>query len=216
MESKKIIGERFGILVVLEYLGLIDIGRQRSTLVKCRCDCGNIVNVSLSRIKQGYQKSCGCLLKNHQKQFPNNYSPAKHGYYHHELYHTWFGMIGRCYDDRVEAYSAYGKRGICVCDEWKHDYIIFYSWAIKNGYEKGLTLERKNNNGNYEPSNCKWATRREQANNRRTTHYVKLHGDSMSMADACRLLKLNYKIINQRVKRDGLSFEEAILIPINK
>jgi hypothetical protein len=121
-------------------------------------------------------------------------------------------MKQRCYDKNYISYKDYGGRGIKVCKEWKSDFMAFYGWAVSNGWEQGLTLDRfPNNNGNYCPENCRWATPERQANNRRSNIIVELDGVKMSLTDACKKLKLNSKLIRQRIKRDNYSFKEAII-----
>lgn len=207
MVEEIIIGAKRGLLTIIEHLGTI----RGDTTVRCLCDCGNTKDVIYYQFRTGHVRSCGCLVIEARKNFRIRCPSTKHGYYHNELFHTWVGMITRCYKKTDVAYPDYGGRGIGVCDEWRADFINFYNWAINNGYKKGLTVDRfPNNDGNYEPFNCRWATKREQANNRRSTRYVELEGKRISMADACRVLNVKYKIVNQRINRDGLSFEDAI------
>ena len=90
-------------------------------------------------------------------------------------------MKRRCYTPSASAYKHYGARGIVVCEEWKNDFISFYNWAIRNGYKENLTIDRINVNGNYEPGNCRWATKKEQANNKRNNNFIKYKDKKLSI-----------------------------------
>lgn len=95
--------------------------------------------------------------------------------YKRKLYKVWDSMKYRCYNPNCDAFENYGGRGIKICDEWRRNFHVFYEWAISNGYQEGLSIDRINNDGNYEPDNCRWATVKEQGNNRRTCVYVTIN-----------------------------------------
>jgi len=156
-------GQRFDRLIAICPMGGGGIGKHIIWL--CRCDCGNLCKTESSNLKRGYVKSCGCWKRDQAKKCGENNFHYKHGDAHPKtrLYGIWAGMIGRCYYPKNDSYRYYGKRGIQVCLEWKNDYSSFKKWALSNGYQNNLTIDRINNNGHYEPSNCQWLTRAENA-----------------------------------------------------
>lgn len=153
------IGDKFNKLTVLEKTNQ---RINRSIIYKCQCDCGNITYVKSTNLIKGYIKSCGCL----QKEMANKLNKT-HGLSRTKLFYIYQDMKKRCSVKNHHAYKYYGKRGIKVCDEWANNFMPFYNWATNNGYKEGLTIDRINNNGNYEPNNCRWVTMSIQCKNRR-------------------------------------------------
>ncbi len=163
----KLEGQKFGKLTVVKQDGKDSSGH---TMWLCQCDCGNKVTVVGSHLKNGNTKSCGCLSneireKANEERHQNKY----YGDDEKRLRNIRDGMIKRCYKENSDSYKYYGGRGIIICDEWLHSFKTFYDWAIANGYQNNLTIDRINVNGNYEPSNCRWVTMLEQSKNKRNS-----------------------------------------------
>jgi hypothetical protein len=158
-------GQRFGRIVVLHETPKRDKGG--NVLWECKCDCGNITCTSSQNLRRGYTKSCGCY--NHDIITKDN--PK----YKRPLYFIYHSMKCRCYNPNDRAFHNYGARGIKISDAWK-TYEKFEKWALKNGYKKGLWLDRINNDLDYSPDNCRWATPKEQQNNKRTNVKVNING----------------------------------------
>jgi hypothetical protein len=163
---KSAVGRRFSCLVVISTF------KERYT---CQCDCGNTVVVDSSNLYKGFTKSCGC------KRFaPETYHVRKEvnalrriakrkerKFRHPRIFQVWKNMLCRCNNPKVRMYKWYGARGISVCDEWAKNYFAFQDWARKNGYRRGLQLDRTENDGHYTPDNCRFVTAKVNQNNRR-------------------------------------------------
>jgi hypothetical protein len=129
-------------------------------LWRCRCICGNETLATRYQLKSGHKKSCGCWRVDNCAIVATRHGGAKRGQ-KMRLYGIWAGIFSRCTNPNVKAFPRYGGRGISVCDDW-HSFPAFRDWAEANGYRDDLAIDRINNDGNYEPSNCRWATYKEQ------------------------------------------------------
>lgn len=139
---------------------------------------------------------------------------VKHGLYSHRLYRIWVKLRGRCNNPSYHEYSNYGGRGISVCEEWNTNFMSFYNWSLANGYAENLTLDRINNDGNYEPNNCRWATQKQQCNNFRRNHLLTYKGETRTMQEWGELLGVNVSTMSTRAWR-GWSTQEILFGRIN-
>lgn len=177
-----VVGKKYGRLTVIseaEYHK--SVGGSKKRMVLCQCECGNIKPVLVSSLISGSTKSCGCLLKEVSKA-----KQIKHGDGHSRLNCVWTNMKQRCYNPKRSDFEKYGQRGITVCDEWKNNYAAFRDWAIANGYDPKAkrgqcTIERIDVNGNYEPSNCRIATQKDQCNNLRKNLLIEINGRKQTL-----------------------------------
>ena len=156
-----------------------------------KCDCGNINDYDYSAVITGHIKNCNkCGIKLRSKAI------TKHGFSKNVLYRRWADMKKRCYNPNVQRYNQYGALGIKVCDEWKNSFECFLKWSIENGYSKELSLERKNVNGNYEPSNCIYIPLREQHFNKKNTRYILYKGEEIALSKLLHKENLSHHLSN--------------------
>ena len=162
-------GQRFSAVVVLERA---ENSKRNEVMWRCRCDCGKEFITRARSLRSGEVTSCGCLGKEHAVAAMKK-ANTKHGASPHrgyaKLYNTWLRMKGRCSRPTATSYKYYGGRGISVCEEWEKDFVAFRDWALANGYQEGLSIDRIDVNGNYCPENCRWITMSEQQRNKRNT-----------------------------------------------
>ena len=194
-------GKRYGRLIVIEYVGKKD----NDILWKCKCDCGEEKIATANNLNSGRTKSCGCLLAESRKK-PHNLHPKfknrRKGISHSRIYTIYRGMIYRCNRNYHENKRYYG-RGIKVCQEWlgENGFYNFYNWAMNNGYSDNLTIDRIDNDGNYEPTNCRWVTMHDQQNNKNNNIRISYNGETKTLSQWCEELSLNYRTVLARNRR---------------
>lgn len=206
-------GMRFGALVVIkEGEPLLNSKGYRLIRWDCLCDCGNEVTVRPADLKRGHTISCGCLGKLHRKN-----GTTKHGLRYKRAYNIYCGIMERCYTKTCNAYNLYGGRGIKVCDEWRgpNGAENFYKWAMMNGYNDNLSIDRIDTNGDYCPSNCRWTDAKTQSNNRRTNLYIEIDGETKTLKQWTEQYHANYSAVYQRIARMGWDAKEALTKPVN-
>ena len=195
-------GMKFNMLTVIERVGVDSSGR---VLWRCICDCGNETIVPSYGLTSNHTKSCGCLMVTAHQTHGQSYS---------HLYQIWHGMKMRCVNPNMQDYSRYGGRGINVCDDWNDNYESFQDWALNNGYSEDLTIDRIDPNGNYEPDNCQWASKKEQANNRRNNLRYSMNGEAHTLSEWCEIVGLPYQAVYARIHRYNWDFISAISTPL--
>lgn len=202
----------------LTVIGLTRLPNKHRAFI-CECDCGNTTTIEPVFWDKGYVKSCGCK---HDELLSE--ANTKHGYSGDRLYHVWSNMKQRCYNPKNSNYRNYGGRGISICDEWLENFEAFREWALENGYDydaefSDCTLDRIDVNGNYKPSNCRWADAKTQRNNQRPRDYGyrktmhNISGEEKSTSEWCVIYGVTAPTVAYRMNTYGLSFEEALTMP---
>lgn len=179
-------GKKFGRLTVIKRVPKPERVKGRNAFFLCYCDCGNEKIISSLSLKRNVTNSCGCLKKELLSK-----RRSKHKASYTRLYKIWNGMMARCLNSKVENYKYYGERNIEICKEWL-DYLTFAKWARENGYKDNLTIDRINNNGNYEPTNCQWITKSE--NSRKDHQGEKSNNAKLTQQEVIIIRKIENKI----------------------
>jgi len=206
-KKKELAGQKFGRLLVL-----YDTSerKHREVVWHCYCDCGNEVNVTTYQLTSGHTKSCGCYQKERVAE-----ANTTHGMTDHPTHYVWVAMLQRCENPSDKAYKNYGGRGITVCAEW-HNAEKFINWALASGWEKGLSIDRIDNDGNYEPSNCRWATRKEQQRNRRNNRLIVFNGKTQCLADWAEEVGMDFATLWHRLYHFHWPIERAFTEPARR
>lgn len=196
--------KRFGRLVVIERMKNSNDGK---AMWLCRCDCGNKTIVPTCNLNNGHSKSCGCMTAESASK-----RNRTHGDRHTRLYGIWTNMKTRCTNDNCNRSKYYLKKGISVCEEWE-SYENFKKWSLENGYNDSLTLDRIDNSKGYEPSNCRWATYKQQERNKTNNHVITYKGISKTMVEWSETLGINHGTLRSRIYR-GWSIKRAFEQPV--
>ena len=204
MKTIDLTGQRFGRLTVI---GRAENSAKGEARWICMCDCGKEHTVSGSYLRTGKSKSCGCLNREVAAQ-----RRTSHGETETRLYSIWRNIKTRCENEKAKGYHRYGGRGIKICEAWKEDFQAFRNWALENGYQENLTIDRINNDGNYEPGNCRWATLKEQANNTRKNRLITANGETRTLNEWAEITGIPKSTIQNRI-RAGKTPEEALCEP---
>ena len=208
-KDREEIGKKYGRLTVIEVIR----PNKGETKFRCKCDCGNEYIGTGKYIKYGNIVSCGCL----SKEIKEKAIKTK------RLRGIYQGMKERCYNKNSNGYKNYGGRGIKICKEWEESFDNFYKWAIENGYNRDAkfgecTIDRINNDGDYEPRNCRWITLKEQSKNKRRVGRIaekyKIYNEELTLKEIEKKYKISPQLFKYRIKK--MSNEKAISIPKKK
>ncbi|MBQ2284235.1 MAG: hypothetical protein II244_01070 [Clostridia bacterium] len=200
-EPKNIAAQKFGKLTAIERHHIVKTKNKTTHFWLCKCECGKYTIVNISNLINGHTKSCGCL-KHKATVITHNLSNTR-------LYKIYYNIKSRCNNPKNKKFKDYGLRGITLCQEWEEDFMTFYNWSIANGYTDKLTIDRIDNNGNYEPSNCRWVDYTLQANNRRTSKLITYKNETHTLAEWSKITKIGSYTIAYRLSR-GWSIEKAL------
>ena len=199
------IGDKFGMLTVIDRLPKRIYKSSSKRMWLCRCECGKTKAVQENNLRSGRSRSCGCAsAKSHIGLRKKNARSRE------RLYRIWVSMCHRC--RRENGKTAKWYKGVTVCDEWK-DFNVFFKWAINNGYHPSLSIDRIDGNKGYSPDNCRWATAMEQANNIRTNIHLTLNGTTHTIPEWSRLLKVSPRALYLR-HYSGWSDEKILTTPV--
>lgn len=200
----EVIGKKFGKLIILEVLEKKIPNTSRRCIA--RCECGKIKEFALKHVRYGRTVSCGCIYGK---------SRIIHGMSKSKLKKVFGNMYMRCYNPTSEEYHNYGARGITIHSEWLTNRASFFRWALENGYHEGLQIDRIDNNGNYEPINCRFVPPVVNANNKRNNSVIFFFGTTRTASEWSRMSGIHANLIAGR-HRSGWKPADAIFLPVNK
>lgn len=201
-------GKKFGRLIVIKrvknnYFGVV--------YWLCKCDCGNFKTIRGNNLKSGKTQSCGCLQKEKAKNIGENKRKYKKEYL--SLRCIFKGIKNRCYNKKSNNYNRYGAKGISICKKWLDNPLSFCEWALQNGYKKGLTIDRIDTNGKYEPNNCRWVDYTTQCRNRKNSLTFTINDICLPLIEWCKIYNMPYQAVLKRLKRKW-QIEKALTIPL--
>ena len=208
-QLKDLIGQHFGRLTVISRAENTKKGQARWL---CCCDCGNKTIVETYKLTSGNTKSCGCLRKEQLTQ--RNIQNSTHHMTGTKYFNLWHGIKQRCFNRNLYAYKDYGGRGITVYPEWIDNFQAFYDYVSKLEHfgEKGYSLDRIDNNGNYEPGNVRWANQKTQCRNKRNNALVEYNGRKISLIEASEASDIDYEVLKARFSRGDTG--EKLFTPV--
>lgn len=214
-QKRNILGQKFNRLTAIS--SIPDIRNRTASLFKC--DCGNTIKVTNLSVTSGNTKSCGCFANEVRVRLAKKYlrkgTAPTHGLSKHPLYYSYIRIKNRCNNQRSADYKYYGARGIKVCIDWQNDFLSFYNWALNNGWDKKLSIERVDNDKGYSPENCIWATQKIQARNTRKCNRLTFNGQTFCIsewAEKKSTIGLTSHIISGRI-RLGWDVEKILTTP---
>lgn len=202
---KNIEGQKFGRLLVTRYAGK----RREATIWECQCDCGESVSVTAGNLMSGHTQSCGCIRREVSATRPR---PKLNR--HRQTFRAWRSMKDRCQNPNSERFEDYGGRGITVCQQWLDSYEAFLA-DMGECPSAEHSIDRKQNDGNYEPGNCRWATAEEQCNNRRNNVRFSFYGMDKTVSEWSRISQVKISTILERLGR-GWAPRDAVWTPVKR
>lgn len=194
---KDLTGQKFGKLTAIKPVGR---NKNGGCTWLCKCDCGKEKIASSSSLLKGGTKSCGCLATSVRIENMKKLNGFYHGHSNERLYRIYKCMIYRCTNHNSDDFKYYGGKGITVCEEWLNSFEEFKNWAVGNGYSDKLTLDRMDSDGNYEPSNCRWVSMKEQSNNKGCNVIITFNNESHTLKQWSEILGVNYYTMHKRYK----------------
>ena len=200
------VGMRVGRLTILATFKQPDVHWTKvNYFARCVCECGSdSILVKLNNLKSGNTQSCGCVMRDGRDKTRLTRTP---------IGRVWKNMMRRCYDPSAPWYENYGGRGITVCPRW-HD-VTAFATDMQSSYDPTLSIERVDNDGNYSPENCRWATRVEQSRNRRSNVIIEFNGRRMCLTEWAEEIGVSSNTLRERIKSRGWSIERALTTPVN-
>lgn len=211
--AQDLTGRRFGRLTAVRPTVK---NSQRGQKWEWLCDCGALTEAVASMVKNGHTRSCGCLQREVSAEIGSrvNRTHGEGGRTRTPEYKVWCGIKRRCFNENDDSYRYYGGRGVTMCSEWRDSYDAFLRDMGRRPSQQHQ-IDRENVNGNYEPGNCRWVTRKEQANNKRGLKKISAHGETMTIGQWAERIGVDYRLIHLRLKR-GWSPERAVLEDIHR
>lgn len=199
---KDLTGMMFGKLTVIEVSRKVQSGNRKRYYWNCKCVCGKTKEVRTDCLTSGDVKSCGCIKKEQDKINLTKFH--RHKLSNTNLWHVYYGILHRCYNTKDTHYANYGGKGVVICEEWKESFDNFVEWAFSSGYKQGLQIDRIDNDGNYEPSNCRWVSLKENCRNRGSNILVEYNGKLVTLVELSEILKRPYKEVYYQYRKYGI------------